>query len=310
LGFFSNLFGKGKEKAPEIKVPTAEELFQSALGQARGAFPKGFEAREFAAGELAQPFAGIQPIDFSQFQPTTFEQGLTGAPFGNLLEQAQRQALQIGSLSGIPSAAPAHFGRAIAPTIMNIGQFLAQQGQQRGMAELERRLQEEQLRQNRLQLGLGAAPENLLMPLTQMGGQQAAAQSAADLLNYQQREAQLGGGSALLSLLGGGLGFALGGPIGAGIGAAGAGTIGSLLGGGESPVGFQDVALLNLLGGGGGFGLGNLGIGAGQEAQNLFGLQQFGQGGGLGDLLGRAVPVGDTSAQALRGLAFPQFPNF
>lgn len=293
-GWFSNLFGRGREPAPQVKVPTAQELFQTALGQAREAFPSGFEAREAASQQLMQPFGGIAPLDFgafgptqmtpaaispvdwAQFQPTTFEQGLATSQFAPLVEQAQRQALQIGSLAGIPSAAPAHFGRAISPAMLQIGEFLAQQGQQRGLTEQQRlmqeagfgqqagmfnvqaaqqmaqmeqqrRLQEEAFRQSRLQLGLGAAPTEMLMPLAQLGGQQAGQQAQADLLNWQAQQQQMGGGSALLSLLGMGAGAALA-PLTAGTslafgplaGALGGGVLGgmagTLAGGGQAPL--------------------------------------------------------------------------
>lgn len=347
MGFFSDLFGKGKEKAPEIKVPTAQELLGASTGFMQQQFPQFAQARETGLEALmGQGFAPqisipgvsaitpatISPLDFAQFQPTSFEQGLATSQFGPLMEQAQRQALQIGSLAGIPSAAPAHFGRAISPALLNIGQFLATQGQRRGELELQRRFQEagfgqqaglqqqaleqqrlqqqalstEQARQFNLASAIGQDPFQEIMAGAGLGAQQAGAQSAADILNWQNRQAQMGGGSALLSLLGGGLGALLAAPtgglslgMGAALGGAGGGLFGSLLGGGESPIGFQDVALMSLLGGGGG------GAAAGAGAGGLFpaGEPLFG-GGGLSDLLGKAVPIGggDTTTRMLQAL--------
>jgi len=292
LGFFSNLFGRGREAAPEIKVPTAQELLQQSAGFMQQQFPQFAQARELGLEALqAQGFAPqvsipgvaagqfgptaitpatISPIDFAQFQPTTFEAGLAASQFGPLMEQAQRQALQIGSLAGIPSAAPAHFGRAIAPTMLNIGQFLATQGQRRGELELQRRLQEaqfgqqagitnlqavlqqqqleqqrlqqqamatEQARQFQLASAIGQDPYQELMAGAGLGQQQAAAQAAAQQLNWQQREAQRGGGSSLMALLGG-IGGATLAPLTAGTslafgplaGALGGGVMGGMAG--------------------------------------------------------------------------------
>lgn len=282
MGFFSNLFGR-KER-PEIKVPTAQELLAESTGFLRGEFPQFAQARETGLEALmAQGFAPqIPAVDFGAFAPSTFEQGLATSAFAPLLEQAQRQALQIGSLAGIPSAAPAHFGRAIAPTVLNIGQFLAGQQQQRGFAEQQRIALQEQARQFQLSQAIGQDPFPSIFAGAQLGGRQAQLLGQEQLARF---EAEPGpGGSALLSLLGGGAGFLLGGPIGAGIGAAAGGTLGSAFGGGPAPVGFQDVALMSLLGGGG---LGGGGIGAGQAGQNLFGLQQFGA-----PQVGATVPVG------------------
>ena len=46
MGFFGDLFGVGKTKRPEIKVPTAQELQQQQLGFLQGAFPQFTQARE------------------------------------------------------------------------------------------------------------------------------------------------------------------------------------------------------------------------------------------------------------------------
>ncbi len=343
------LFGFGKEKAPEVKVPTAAELQQQQLNFLSGKFPEFTQARESGLAALQQqgfdpqiniPTIGagqfgptsitgqqLAPVDFASFQPTSFEQGVAQSSFGPLLEQAQRQALQIGSLSGIPSAAPAHFGRAISPALLNIGQFLAQQGQQRGQFEQQRRFQEagfgqqagitnlqavlqqqqlaqqvaqqqalssEQARQFNLASAIGQDPTANLLSGASLGAQQSQRQSAADLANFQARQAQQGGGSALLSLLGGAAGFAFGGPAGASLGAGLGGGLGEIFGGGASPSSFGDVGLTQGLGsifGGGGGGFGGGGGGAGGS---LFpqGEALFGGGGRLSDLLGRTAPIG------------------
>ncbi len=305
-GFFSNLFGRGREAAPEIRVPTAQELLQQSYGFMAGQFPQFAQARETGLealmGQGFAPQVNIPGVDWGQFAPSTFEQGLATSAFAPLMEQAQRQALQIGSLAGIPSAAPAHYGRAIAPAIQNIGQFLAGQQQQRGLTEQARLQQQalstEQARQFQLAAAIGQDPWQEIMGGAQLGGQQAQLQAQADLANWQQRQQQMGGGSALLSLLGGAGGFMLGGPIGAGIGAAAGGGLGEIFGGGEAPVGFQDVALMSMLGLGGGAGI------TGGVGGTMTGYQQpagfpggqtwspYGGGGGLGNLFGRTLPVG------------------
>ena len=298
MGFFSNLFGGGKQERPEIKVPSAQELLGESAGFLGGQFPQFMQARETGLealmGQGFAPQLDIPAVDYGAFGPTTFEQGLATSAFQPLIEQAQRQALQIGSLAGIPSAAPAHFGRAIAPAIQNIGQFLAEQQQQRGLTEQERLFQQvlagEKARQFNISAAIGQDPFAEIFAGAELGGQQAQRLGQEQQARFQAEQAGMGGGSALLSLLGGGAGFLLGGPMGAALGGAAGGTLGSAFGGGPSPVGFQDVALMSLLGGGGG--LGSLFGGGGGGAGGLFpsGEALFGGGGGrLSDVLGRTV---------------------
>ena len=207
-------------------------------------------------GQGFAPQLNIPQVDFGAFGPTTFEQGLSTSAFQPLIEQAQRQALQIGSLSGIPSAAPAHFGRAIAPAIQNIGQFLASQQQQRGLTEQQRLMQEvlssEQARQFQLSAAIGQDPFADIFAGAQLGGRQSQLFGQEQQARFQAEEAGKGGGAALLALLGGAI----------------PGQIGTFFGGGPSPIGIQDAIMAFQLsqgippisGGGGGFG-----AGAGQQ---------------------------------------------
>ncbi len=299
MGLFG--FG-GKEERPEIHVPSAEELLGASSGFISGQFPQFFGARETGLeallGQGFDPQINIPQVDFSQFGPTSFEQGIATSGFGPLLEQARRQALQIGSLSGIPSAAPAHFGRAIGPSVVNIGNILAQLQQQRGLTEQARLTQQalssEQARQFQFTSAIGQDPFPDIFGGAQLGAQQAQRLGQEQLARFQAEEARQGGGSTLTALLGAGLGAALapftGGlslAMGAGLGGAAGGTLGSLFGGGPSPIGFQDVALMSSLGGGGG--LASLLGGAGGLG-SLFG---GGAGAaGAGAATGAVVPVG------------------
>ena len=292
MGFFSKLFGR--EKRPEIKVPSGAELFQQALAAAQGAFPQGFAAREQAAGQLQglDISSLLAPVDAAQFGPTSFEEALGAQQFQNIFPDVQRQIRQSLSLSGFatsPILAQLE-GRERGRLGVDIGSFLSNLGQRRAELEQQRRGTETQATLNKIQLGLGAAPEGLLGQIFQGQQRQAGLQQAEQLAQFQERASQRGGGSALLSLLGAGAGFALGGPVGAGIGGSLGGGIGSLFGGGSSPVGIQDALLLSQLGqgGGGGFFSGR-GGGGGGLGQSGFTAQNFGNifrgGGGLGQTL-------------------------
>jgi len=247
------LFGIGREKAPEIKVPSAQELLGASAGFMSGQFPQFMQARETGLealmGQGFDPQVSIPGVDWGAFGPGTFEQGLATSAFAPLMEQAQRQALQIGSLAGMPSAAPAHFGRAMAPAIQNIGQFLAQQQQQRGLTEQQRLMQQalstEQARQFQLSQAIGQDPWQAIMGGAGLGAQQAQRQAQAELFNWQQQP-QGGGGGALLGM---GLG-AIAAPFTAGLsllpamamGGAVGGGLEQIFGGTPSPVPFADAA--------------------------------------------------------------------
>lgn len=312
-GFFSDLFGGGD--VPELRVPTAEELFGQGLGWARGQFPEEFAGRKSAVEAIPQlaigpeflnrfrigePLGQLTPDFFQQFSPTTFEEGLATSAFQPLLEQVKRQAMHIGSLQGIPEVAGAQFAQGISPALLSIGSQLASLQQQRGLSAAGRQdllaqlgLQRGALGlqglQSRVSQGLGLDPfSRVALPFTGVGQQQGNIQAQADLQReIEQRRRDQAQAQALFTL-------ALGG-AGAGLGAAGFAGLGSLGGFAGSSAGGLTGALQ-------GFGLGSS-LGVGDFGSAIGGLQpqsnileqllgSIGGGGGAGT----ALPVGGGGA--------------
>ena len=265
------LFGGGGSNItvniPEVKVPTAQELFSQGEEQARRISPLAFGAREAGLGRLGEleatpedfsrfgldNFGEISPDFFNQFQPSDFEQGIASTAFEDLLRRSRRTASQQASLSGISSSFDERFERALAPGRFQIGQFLSGLGQRRGELALGREGDLAQLGQRQAELALqgrqqgilsqlSISPQQELLPFVQTGQQQgnfqAQLQRNADLVRAQadianQIKAQQPSGFG--RLLGGGLGalggFALGGPAGALKGLRLGGGVGSIFGG-------------------------------------------------------------------------------
>jgi len=200
MGFFSGLFGGDRDitvNIPEIKVPTAQELFAQGEEQAKRISPLAFGAREAGLGRLGEleaspedfsrfgldEFGQISPDFFNKFQPSSFEEGIAESAFGSLLERSKREAGQRASLSGIESAFPELFERAIAPGRFQIGQFLSGLGQERAklalgrqgdLATLGQRQAEfsVQGRQQGILAQLGISPQEEIRPFVDVGQKQ------------------------------------------------------------------------------------------------------------------------------------------
>jgi len=147
MGLFSFLGGGKPQEIPQVpqtNLPQFPDLLQAGEARGRGvAFgeeqtPLALGAREQALGILQDPARATE--FFGGFQPTSFEQGITGTFFQDALEQAKRVAGQRASLAGNESAFAPQFARAIGPTIFDIGNLLAGQGQRRGELSLEAQL--------------------------------------------------------------------------------------------------------------------------------------------------------------------------
>lgn len=245
MGLFS------KRKMPEIKVPSAEELFQKGLGWAQGAFPEATGAREQAAKYLTssgfQTPVSVAPTDYSQFQPTSLEQALSSQYFENVWPETAEAVKHGLSLSGMATSPilGRQLGKARGQIGYDIGRYLSELGQRRGEMDLQRRMQEAQMsetaRRFNVAQAMGIDPMSMITPYAQTGATQSARQAEADLQNYMN-EMQGGMGGTIGSLIGMGAG-AIAAPFTGGLsllpamsmGGALGGQIGSLFGG-QSPI--------------------------------------------------------------------------
>lgn len=276
------LFG-GKKISINIpaapKLPTAEELFQSALSLGRREFPLALGAREGALSDIA-----LGPEFYSRFQPTSLEDAIASQYFQNVVPDLERSIKHSLSLSGIESSPilAEQIAKARGRVGVDIGQYLANLGNQRAQFSLQSRL--------------GIDPyAQILNPFVSTGvaqsQKQAELQSQHDMAraiaDYQnavaaaQRKAGIG---KLIGGIGGAIvGLPFGNPfLGASLGSSLGGTIAG--GGGEPILGIQDAFSI----GGGGFknpfagggGGGNVGgnIGALLSAQPVYSTPSFGGG--------------------------------
>lgn len=261
MGFFGNLFGGGDVEAPQLpQAPTfksAEELLGSGISFGKEQTPIAYGARENALGILQDP---ARTTEFFQgFQPTSFEQALANQTFQNIMPDVERSIKQNLSLSGIASSPilAQQIGQARGSLGVDIGEILAQLGQQRGAGSLE------------AQLGIDPLAQ-IVGPVAEFGQQQDQLQQQVE---FQRALAQFGinqqaaesnrqnksqGISSFGTLLGGGAGFLLGGPAGAAIGAGLGGSAAGLFGGSQSPISLGDALALSQVFPGGGVGSGNI----------------------------------------------------
>lgn len=214
-----DIIGGGGAETPSLQLPKVGTSFGEALEFGRSELPFATGARESALADIATPEATTQ--FFGGFGPTGFEESLLQSPFQNILTQVERRAKNIASLSGLPETAGAQFAQGISPTLLNLGQMLAQLQQRRGETSLQARLGIDPLQATRAESFLS------------QGNLQASADFQRQVEEANQKNAML---TSLLSLAGGVGGFAIGGPGGAGIGAALGGQAGSLFGGSQAPV--------------------------------------------------------------------------
>ncbi len=226
------LFGGNIQfESPTAQFRQAGDIFEEALGFGRKEFPLALGAREtglqrVGAGEL-EPTQAF----FESFQPTSFEKGISGTFFQDALERAKRTAGQRASLAGIESVFPEQFSRAISPTLFNIGQFLANQGQRRGELAL-------QGRQQGILQQLSIDPLQAIQPFTNLSERQSNLQSQADfqtamqnaISEFQKRASGADLFKQIGQVGGGILGAAFGGPAGGAVASQIGGGIGDLFG--------------------------------------------------------------------------------
>jgi len=242
------LFGGGNQA--ELKLPAAPTLQTGA--QARGTAlefgqaqtPLALGARESALADI-----GRGTEFFEQFQPTSFEQALGQQSFQNIFPDVERSIRQNLSLSGIESSPvlAQQVGRARGQLGVDIGNILAQLGQQRATQSLQARLGIDPISQIINPISQQDLQQSNLQ--SQLQFQRDLAQSLADFQTQQQAASSKSAGiSSLGSALGAGAGalFAIptGGlsiPAGAALGGALGGAGASLFGGGASPIGLGDA---------------------------------------------------------------------
>ena len=265
MGFFGNLFGKGglgkaidpfeltplgKDKEqnrlvlPEINLMKAGDARQTALDFGQAQTPLALKARETALSDLSSP--GATQEFFGGFQPTGFEQALASQHFANVMPDVERSIKHNLSLSGIESSPilAQQLGQARGQLGVSIGEILANQGQQRGLASLQARLAMDPISQIIQPISQQELNQSNLQD--QLSFQRNIAQSTADFQAVQQQQQQDGALLAAIgSLVGGAGGFAVGGPAGASLGASLGGSLGGGFGGGAaSPIGFGDALSL------------------------------------------------------------------
>jgi len=170
-------------KTPEIripeapKLPTAQELFSEGRQLSQDISPLAFGAREQGLANIgqltptAEDFSGvnlgeISPDFYQQFQPTSFEQGVAGTAFEDMLSRSERSAGHRASIGGIESAYPELFARAMGPTISNIGQYLGNLGQQRATQAIGRQGEVANLAQRQAEQTIAGRQQGIMSQLS------------------------------------------------------------------------------------------------------------------------------------------------
>lgn len=245
---------------PPPKLPTADELYNTGIAKAKEVSPLAYAAREGALIDLSKG-----QDYYSGFQPTSFEQALGNQYFQNIFPDVQKNIKHNLSIAGTATSPllAQQIGKAQGDLSVSIGQYLADQANERARYSLNQRL--------------AMNPFNDINPIVGVGQQQSTAQANLDyqfqqalaqaqyqkaLQDYENSNANMKG---LLStagtLAGGGIGFFVGGPAGASLGAGLGGSAASLFGGGRSPINFGDALSIaqlfqggNVLPGLGGYG--------------------------------------------------------
>lgn len=244
------LFGFGGDDVPQLNLPDFPTL--QTAGEARGIgtqfgkqeTPLAYGAREGALSDLAR---GTE--FYEQFQPTSFEQALGQQSFANIMPDVERSIKHNLSLSGIESSPvlAEQIGQARGTLGVDIGNILAQLGQQRATQSLTARLGIDPISQ----IINPIAGQELERDYQQQQGNynQAVAQALADYqreIEQQNRKSQ--GISSIGSIAGAGLGMLAapftGGmsiPAGAALGGSLGGTAAGIFGGSQSPISMGDA---------------------------------------------------------------------
>lgn len=235
--------------APQLNLPEVPTLLsgsqarQTALDFGESVTPLALGARESALADLLTP-ESTQRF-FEGFQPTSFEQALAQQSFANVIPDVERSIKQNLSLSGIESSPvlAQQIGEARGQLGVDIGQILANLGQQRGVGSLNARLGIDPISQIIGPVsGQDISQQNLQ---DQLQFERDLAQALVDFQGEQQQQAKQSGLGALGgSLLGGGAGFFLGGPGGAALGASLGGSAGGALfgsGNAQTPLSLGDA---------------------------------------------------------------------
>ena len=231
------LFGIGGD-TPTLTIPeapdfiSADEAFQGALGFGQQVTPLALQAREGALTDLSR---GTE--FFEGFQPTSFEEALQNQFFQNVFPDVERSIKQNLSLAGIESSPvlAEQISRARGELGVDIGQILANLGNQRGQFNLQSRLNIDPFRQILNPFADRQIAQDKLQKEAdfQRALLQAQADFGGDISNFNQRGSTI---SNIGSILGGAGGFFLGGPAGAAIGAGIGGSAAQLFGGGAAPI--------------------------------------------------------------------------
>lgn len=237
-GFFS--LGKKAPSYPMVtapKVMTGADAYSGAMNWGNKNFGNAMQARESALSDLNNKDY------YSSFQPTSFEQALADQSFKNVWPDQQNYMANVLSKSGMAYSpvAASTLGKAYGDTTFNIGQYLANQGNQRAQYSLASRL--------------GIDPMSIMNPYANAGMNQSNEQAGYDWqATKQNADAQYANAmqkymrnQALLPII------SKVSPLG-----------GFLAGGGEGAA----MWISNLMGGSSGGGYGNSGYGSGgQQSQ-------------------------------------------
>lgn len=262
---------------PEYKQ--APDIFEEAIRFAQEEYPEAYGAREAALKDVVSPEfyeqfgARVTPEYFQQFGPTSFEEALADSAYKRMA-RGIKGGLSLSGMERSPELA-----RELGAAGLSLDDYLAQLGQRR--AELGLSYGGQQAL-NALSSRLGIDPYNVTGPYANVDlGQsnlQANANYQTELLKanaeylkaqakVQEKQAKI---SSITSIVGGGIGFAVGGPAGAAIGASVGGTAGTLFGGGQPPIDMgQALAIANLpktaqVSGTSGTGVGGFNLGSAQ----------------------------------------------
>ena len=249
--------GKKSGKSPSYNPPAPPQLQQAstflpkATDWAKQNFAGAYGAREGALQDLSK---GVEY--YQGFQPTSLEQALGSQYFENVMPDIERSIKHSLSLSGIASSPilSQQIAKARGDVGVNVGQYLANQANQRAQQSLVSRL--------------GIDPSSVYGPYlntdvnqsNQQAGldynyaqQKAQADYQAEMQKYNQKKAGIGAlGTGLGALAGGLLALPTGGLsvlAGAGLGALGGSTLSPLIGGSSTMNPSSALSMFDFTGG-------------------------------------------------------------
>ena len=246
-----------KKKAPQytppapVKLPTADELMQSAISTAKAQQPLGYGARESGLADLAKGTSF-----YEGFQPTSLEQALSNQYFQNIMPDIEKSIGHRLSLAGMESSpiAARLIGRERGNLGFNVGSYLSNLGNERARYSLSSRMGIDPWSITNPLLEAGLMRSNQQGSLDQSYNEQVA---MANYMNEMEKYKQKGAAGSLFGTIGGGALSLAAAPFTGGaslaylpLAASAGGTLGGLFSGGQGGQEPIDLATALMLQGG------------------------------------------------------------